>query len=172
MPATPYAAGRGCQAYLYKLKDVWTQTYGETFQRGQGWAKVRAKAKEVGGLNHLPKQVLEAYIESIANVYVPVGANNMSGYSGVELTGGFHSAHAVIETLKNHSDPANIVQLAINATKGHRISGAIMGSTEMPPHSNFLRKEWNMATWDISTLGICLVRAARGGNFNAIAKFL
>merc|ERR1719221_902801 len=33
----------------------------------------------------------------------------------------------------------------------------------MAPHSNFLRKEWKLPTWDISTLGICLVRAGKNG---------
>jgi len=128
-----------------KLQDEWNKTYpNETFQSGQGWVKVRAKAQEKGGLEKLEPNILEAYIESIANVYVPVGANNMSGYSGVDLTGGFHSVHEVVKILKNRSNPANIVQLAINATRGHRISGAIMGSTEMAPHSNFLRQEAGM----------------------------
>jgi len=149
------------------LKTEWQKTYGEEIPYGRGWHKVHAKMDELGGWDMLPQNILLAYAKSIANIFIPVGANNMTGYSGVDLTGGFHSVHAVIETLKNKSDPANIVQQAINATeaRGRRVVGAIMGSTEMPPHSNFLRKNWNLPTWDISTLGICLVRAGKTGGF-------
>jgi len=106
-----------------------------------------------------------AYAMSVASTYIPVGANNITGYSGVDLTGGFHSADAVLNILKDKSDPNNIVQLAIDGVAPRRVVGAILGSIEMAMHSNFLRKDYKMPSWDITTLGICLVRIQQAGRF-------
>jgi len=95
---------------------------------------------------------------------VPIGFNNLTGYSGVDFTGGFHSAKAADKVLRQ--DPSNLLEQTVAGFKraGLHFAGFIMESTEMPVHSNSLRIQYKMPVWDISTIGQCLVRAGKAGD--------
>mmetsp|Transcript_110787 Transcript_110787/g.247228 ORF Transcript_110787/g.247228 Transcript_110787/m.247228 type:complete len:519 (+) Transcript_110787:73-1629(+) len=138
---------------------------------------VLATVRELGAITGsmaLPPDLLRTFIRKQARSILPIGWNNISGYTAVDTTAGFHNTWRVQMALNASShlyvQEEDVVGNALSYAAKHNldVQGFVMESTEMPSHSNFLRQYYNKPVWDVSTLGICLMRAGRSGDFHDI----
>jgi hypothetical protein len=165
--------------YMAEMLELVGVSVGEPYQvQNTTWQLDLAKQlqKKLGMfLSHIPARyrgtagariVVELYAatndvqETLVNSknFVPVGWNNNPGYNPVVVGGGFHNVALCLDTYKPQLD---CVLRSLKESTGRKPIAFIMESTEMPAHSNTIRKTFNLPVWDISTLGMCVMKASK-----------
>jgi len=156
--------GKGChgRAFEKRLARQLLKSLSLNVPQGRGDAGVRVLGELMEALGNDGGNAKEVakFAKNAAKMFVPIGWNNMPGYIPVDVGGGFHNTWL---TLQHYREQLTSTINQMHAA-GLRVKGVIMESTEMPAHANDIRRHYHLPTWDISTLGQCLMKAHKTFN--------